>query len=95
MWLKDILNIIVSLISSIIIIVSVLLALAYLTLAERKVMGSMQRRVGPNVVGIYGLGQPIMDGVKLVLKEGVVPIHANKILYSIAPIGSLILALIL
>ena len=86
---------VVSLISSLIIIISVLLALAYLTLAERKVMGSMQRRVGPNVVGIYGLGQPIMDGVKLILKESITPIHANKVLYNIAPIGSLVLALIL
>lgn len=85
----------ISIISSLIIIVSVLLALAYLTLAERKVMASMQRRIGPNVVGVYGTLQPIMDGVKLILKESITPTHANKILYNLAPMGSLILALIL
>jgi hypothetical protein len=86
---------IINIINIIIIIVSVLISLAYLTIAERKLMASMQRRVGPNVIGIYGLGQPILDGVKLILKEGITPIHANKWIYNIAPIGSLILALVL
>lgn len=88
-------SLLVCLVSSLIIIVSVLISLAYLTLAERKVMASMQRRVGPNVVGVYGLLQPIMDGVKLILKEPITPTHSNKLLYNLAPIGSLILALIL
>lgn len=88
-------SLLVCLVSSLIIIVSVLISLAYLTLAERKVMASMQRRVGPNVVGVYGLLQPIMDGVKLILKESITPTHSNKLLYNMAPIGSLILALIL
>ena len=84
-----------NIVNSLILIVAVLVALAYLTLAERKVMGSMQRRLGPNVVGIYGLGQPIMDGLKLVLKETITPMHSNKILYNLAPMGNLILALVL
>ena len=85
----------IDIINSLILVISILAALAYLTLAERKVMGSMQRRMGPNVVGIYGLGQPIMDGLKLVLKETITPSHSNKILYNLAPIGNLVLALFL
>ena len=50
-------------------IIVVLIGVAYITLGERKVMGSMQRRVGPNIIGIYGILQPIVDGVKLFMKE--------------------------
>jgi len=54
-------------------VVPLLLGVAYLTLAERKVMASMQRRVGPNVVGVLGLLQPLADGLKLLIKETVLP----------------------
>lgn len=85
----------INLLNILILIISVLLGLAFLTLAERKVMGSMQRRIGPNVSGIYGLLQPVLDGVKLILKEPITPTQANKIIYNISPIGSLFLSLLL
>jgi NADH:ubiquinone oxidoreductase subunit H len=75
-------------------IIIILLAVAYATLAERKIMGSMQRRLGPNIVGIYGLLQPLADGGKLYLKENVIPSHSNKILFIGAPLATLTLSLI-
>lgn len=77
------------------IIVVILLGVAYLTLAERKVMGAMQRRIGPNIVGPYGIIQPIVDGVKLLIKEILIPQQANKINYIIGPTITLILSLII
>ena len=76
------------------IVVPVLLCVAYLTLAERKVIGAMQLRKGPNVVGPFGLLQPIMDGVKLFLKETVIPSSANRAIFLIAPMLTFFLALI-
>jgi NADH:ubiquinone oxidoreductase subunit H len=65
-----------------------------MTLAERKVMGSMQRRLGPNQVGIWGVLQPLSDGVKLFLKESVIPSQAIKPLFLLAPFISLTLSLL-
>jgi len=76
-----------------IIIVPLLLSIAYFTLAERKIMGSMQRRRGPNVVGIFGLLQPLSDGLKLLIKETILPSSANKIIFIIAPIITFVLSL--
>lgn len=73
--------------------VFVLLSTALLTLLERKVMASVQRRRGPNVVGIFGLLQPFADGLKLALKETNVPFKANKFLFILGPLVAFLLAL--
>lgn len=77
-----------------IIIIPILIAVAYLTLLERKVLGYSQLRKGPNVVGLYGILQPLADGVKLFSKEIVLPSHANIFLYAFAPILALLMGLI-
>lgn len=74
------------------IIIPLLLAIAYFTLAERKILGSIQRRRGPNLVGILGVLQPLADGLKLLLKELIVPTKANVFLFILAPLLSLTLS---
>jgi NADH-quinone oxidoreductase subunit H len=76
------------------IVVPLLVAMAYVTYAERKVIAGMQLRQGPMTVGPYGLLQPIADGVKLFLKETVIPASANKVVFLLAPMTTFILALI-
>ncbi|MFT6304835.1 MAG: NADH-quinone oxidoreductase subunit H, partial [Pseudomonadales bacterium] len=71
------------------VLIPLILCVAYLTLAERKVIGSMQVRVGPNRVGYKGLGQPFADVFKLMFKEVIIPTHSSKFLFLTAPILSL------
>ena len=70
-------------------IVPLLLTVAFVTLAERKTMASMQRRLGPNIVGIYGILQPFADALKLLLKEYVSPTQSNYILFFLGPVITL------
>ncbi|KAK5574364.1 hypothetical protein RB653_003301 (mitochondrion) [Dictyostelium firmibasis] len=80
---------------SLIVIIGLLIGVAFATLLERKVMAAMQKRRGPNVVGIVGLLQPLADGLKLVLKETIIPIVADKIIYAIAPILTFTISIVL
>jgi NADH-quinone oxidoreductase subunit H len=76
------------------IIGGVLLSVAYMTYAERKVLGAIQRRQGPMTVGPFGLLQPIADGIKLFTKETIIPSQANKGVFLLAPIMLFALSLI-
>src|SRR5476651_752636 len=76
------------------IVVPLLIAVAYLTYAERKVLAAMQLRRGPNVVGPFGLLQPFADGLKLLFKETVIPSGANRILFVLAPMITFTLSLV-
>lgn len=81
-------------IKSLFLIISILIGVAYLTLLERQLMGILQRRKGPLVVGFLGLLQPLADGLKLFLKEIIIPSSSNKILFILAPIFSFFFSLL-
>jgi NADH-quinone oxidoreductase subunit H len=76
------------------ILVPLLIGVAYLTYAERKVLAAMQLRKGPNVVGPFGLFQPFADAIKMVMKETVIPTGANRVLFLMAPMLTFSLAMI-
>jgi NADH-quinone oxidoreductase subunit H len=76
------------------IIVPLLISVAYFTLAERKIMGSIQRRKGPNVIGWFGLLTPLADGLKLFSKETILPSNSDLIVFVIAPMTTFLLSLI-
>src|SRR6201992_3756845 len=84
----------ISIVEVILVVVPALLVVAFTTVAERKTMASMQRRLGPNIVGYYGLLQAFADALKLILKEYVSPTQANIILFFICPVITLIFSLL-
>jgi NADH-quinone oxidoreductase subunit H len=90
MFIIDLLD---NLIKILIVVLPMLIAIAYLTLIERKVISSIQRRKGPNTVGFFGLLQPFADALKLIIKETILPSIANRIIFLIAPIITLSLSL--
>ena len=77
---------------TLVVVVLLLVAVAYYTLAERKIMASVQRRLGPNVVGPWGLLQPLADGLKLIIKEIVIPTRANARLFLLSPYLTFVLS---
>ena len=82
------------LVGVLVVVVGLLLSMAYLTYFERKVLALIQRRKGPNVVGPFGLLQPMADGLKLLVKETVIPSGANSTVFMVAPLVTFVLALV-
>jgi NADH-ubiquinone oxidoreductase chain 1 len=87
-------NIIFSLISVLVVIIPVLMAIAFMTILERKQLAAHQRRVGPDTVGYFGVLQPFSDAMKLILKETIIPSQSNKVLFYLAPVSTLIFSLL-
>jgi NADH-ubiquinone oxidoreductase chain 1 len=76
------------------VLIPILLAVAFMTIIERKQLAAHQRRRGPDTVGPYGILQPFSDALKLILKETIIPSQSNKILFYLAPVSSLIFSLL-
>lgn len=76
------------------VIIPVLISVAFVTLVERKILGSIQIRTGPNTVGLVGVMQPIADGLKLFSKETIIPTQSNNLIFIVAPILGLTMALV-
>jgi NADH-ubiquinone oxidoreductase chain 1 len=92
--LTSILNILINLIDVLVVVLPILLSVAFMTIVERKQLAAHQRRVGPQVVGYYGILQPFSDALKLIMKETVVPSQSNKVLFYLAPVSTLIFSLL-
>jgi NADH-quinone oxidoreductase subunit H len=93
LWQEYLLPLIIIVAKILVIVVPLLICVAYLTYVERKVIGAIQLRKGPNVVGPFGLLQPFADGLKLLMKETVVPSSANQVVFVFAPILTFTLGL--
>jgi NADH-ubiquinone oxidoreductase chain 1 len=85
---------IISILEILLLLLPSLLTVAFVTIAERKTMASMQRRIGPNIVGYYGVLQPFADALKLLIKEFVSPTQSNTILFILGPFITLNFALL-
>ncbi len=87
-------SVLLNLIDVLSVILPILLAVAFMTIIERKQLAAHQRRVGPNTVGYYGVLQPFADALKLILKETVIPSQSNKVLFYLAPVSTLVFSLL-
>ena len=87
-------NTLFSTLDVLIVILPMLLGVAFMTIIERKQLAAHQRRVGPNTTGFLGLLQPFSDALKLIVKETVLPSQANKVLFVLAPVSTLIFSLL-
>jgi NADH-ubiquinone oxidoreductase chain 1 len=76
------------------VVVPILLAVAFMTIIERKMLAATQRRVGPDTTGYYGVLQPFADALKLILKENVIPSQSNKVIFYLAPVTTLVFSLL-
>lgn len=85
--------VLIAAVKSILLVVILLTIFAHVMLLERKILGYFQLRLGPNRTGPWGLGQPIADAVKIIIKEDIIPLEADRITYKLAPIASLFVAL--
>src|ERR1700689_4787959 len=90
----DVVTVILTVLEALAMLVPVLIAVAYLTYAERKVLAAIQLRKGPNVVGPFGLLQPFADALKMLTKETVIPSGANRVLFIMAPMITFTLAML-
>src|SRR5512135_1073886 len=86
--------VLIALVKVLVVFSCMMLIVAYMTLMERKVLGHMQIRFGPNRTGPFGLFQPIADGIKLFFKEDIVVPHANKVIYILAPAVIVVTAIV-
>lgn len=89
-----ILNLVINLLDVLLVLLPVLLGVAFMTIIERKQLAAHQRRVGPNIVGYYGILQPFADALKLIVKETIIPSQSNKVLFYLAPVSTLIFSLL-
>ena len=92
--MQSLISFIFILLKILVIVVPLLISVAYFTLAERKILGAIQRRRGPNVIGVFGILQPLADGLKLFIKEAILPSSANKYVFELSPVVTFIVSLI-